>query len=419
MKGTLAMFNLAVSVVPPFSNVARGVYLQTGNTMKNLLALRQKKQEKLEQMNALLSSAENENRSFSDSEQTQINSFKSEVRNLSSQIEVAELLADEERNLIAGHKGRQLEKMPSNTELRNFVMTGESRSLSAGTDADGGYTVIPALDGEIYKLLRNQSVFRQNATVKTISSKTYEKLVSVGGTSAAWAAEGDNRGQTNTSNLNKVSWDLNSLYAYPTTTQELLDWSDFDVAGWLTSEVAAESGEKEEEAFWNGDGFKKPRGLLDYPTAQAADDARAFGTIELMTAAASASFTANELIALTHKLKRAYRNSSKFYMNDATQEQIRKLKDNDGAYIWRPGLDMGQPTSLLGKEIETAEQIPDGIIIYGDLARAYTVTDHNSGVRMLRDNLTSPGFVKMYTTRYVGGGLVDSNAVKILTLASS
>ena len=80
---------------------------------------------------------------------------------------------------------------------------------------------------------------------------------------------------------------------------------------------------------------------------------------------------------------------------------------------------MGQPTSLLGKEIETAEQIPDGIIIYGDLARAYTVTDHNSGVRMLRDNLTSPGFVKMYTTRYVGGGLVDSNAVKILTLASS
>lgn len=419
MKGTLAMFNLAVSVVPPFSNVARGVYLQTGNTMKNLLALRQKKQEKLEQMNALLSSAENENRSFSDSEQSQINSFKSEVRNLSSQIEVAELLADEERNLIAGHKGRQLEKMPSNTELRNFVMTGESRSLSAGTDADGGYTVIPALDGEIYKLLRNQSVFRQNATVKTISSKTYEKLVSVGGTSAAWAAEGDNRGQTNTSNLNKVSWDLNSLYAYPTTTQELLDWSDFDVAGWLTSEVAAESGEKEEEAFWNGDGVKKPRGLLDYPTAQAADDARAFGTIELMTAAASASFTANELIALTHKLKRAYRNSSKFYMNDATQEQIRKLKDNDGAYIWRPGLDMGQPTSLLGKEVETAEQIPDGIIIYGDLARAYTVTDHNSGVRMLRDNLTSPGFVKMYTTRYVGGGLVDSNAVKILTLASS
>ena len=151
--------------------------------MKHLLALRQAKQEKLDKMNALLSSVTSENRSLNKEEQSTINTFKTEVRNLNSQIEAAELVVDEERSLITGTKDEKRTKEPSNAELRNFVMTGEARSLSAGVAADGGYTVVPALDTMIYTLLREQSVFRQNATVVPISTKTYEKLVSVGGTS--------------------------------------------------------------------------------------------------------------------------------------------------------------------------------------------------------------------------------------------
>lgn len=387
--------------------------------MKHLLALRQHKQDKLDKMNALLSSATSESRSLNQEEQNSIDTFKTEVRNLNTQIEAAELVADEERTAITGTKDETLNDKPTNTELRNFVMTGESRSLSAGVAADGGYTVVPALDKTIYTLLRDQSVFRQNATVNTISTKTFEKLVSVGGTSSAWADEGDDRNETDGSKLEKVTWSLNSLYAYPMTTQELLDWSDFDVAGWITSEVAVESGEKEEAAFWNGDGVKKPKGLLTYTKSTQDDGARSFGTVQEIETAAVDTIDGDDLITFTHKLKRAYRANAKFYMNDATQEKIRKLKDSDGNYLWRAGITEGQPNSLLAKSVETAEELPDDYIVYGDLARAYFVTDHTSGVRMLRDNVTKPGFVKMFTTRYVGGGLVDSNAIKFLKVKTA
>ena len=386
--------------------------------MKTLLALRQAKQEKLETLNNLISGAQTEKRSLSDSEISQQEALTSEVRNLNKQIEAAELLADEERSLIGGGKTITENGKPNNTELRNFVLTGEARSLSAAVDASGGFTVIPALDKEIYKLLRDQSVFRQNATVKTLSTQTFEKLISVGGTSATWAAESDDRNETGTSQLVKVTWSLNSLYAYPMTTQELLDWSDFDVSGWLTSEVADESGQKEEAAFWNGDGVKKPTGLLTYTKTAENDAVRAFGTIQEIETASTA-IASDDLLTLAHTLKKGYRGSAKFYMNDATQEKIRKLKTSDNDYLWRAGLMEGQANTLLGKVVETAEQIPDDYIVYGDLAKAYFITDHTSGVRMLKDNITKPGFVKMYTSRYVGGGLVDSNAIKFMKVASA
>ncbi|AYA64785.1 phage major capsid protein [Alteromonas sp. RKMC-009] len=386
--------------------------------MKTLLALRQAKQEKLETLNNLISGAQTEKRSLSDSEISQQEALTSEVRNLNKQIEAAELLADEERSLIGGSKTITENGKPTNTEVRNFVMSGESRSLSAAVDASGGYTVIPALDKEIYKLLRDQSVFRQNATVKTISTQTFEKLVSVGGTTATWAAESDDRNETSTSQLEKVTWSLNALYAYPMTTEELLDWSDFDVSGWLTSEVADESGQKEEAAFWNGDGVKKPTGLLTYTTTAENDAVRAFGTIQEIETASTA-IASDDLITLAHTLKKGYRGSAKFFMNDATQEKIRKLKTSDNDYLWRAGLMEGQANTLLGKVVETAEQIPDDYIVYGDLAKAYYITDHTSGVRMRKDNITKPGFVKMYTSRYVGGGLVDSNAIKFMKVAAA
>ena len=106
--------------------------------------------------------------------------------------------------------------------------------------------------------------------------------------------------------------------------------------------------------------------------------------------------------------------AAKFYMNDTMLEKVRKLKDTDGNYLFRAGIAEGAPSTLLGKPIVIAEDIPDDLIGYGDLARAYYVVDHTSGTRMIRDNITLPGWVKMLTTRYVGGGLVDSNAIKFL-----
>lgn len=387
--------------------------------MKKLLELRTKKADVCTQLKSLIQNADKEKRSLTQDESSKFDALKAQAEDINNQIERSEFLVKEERSLIGDGDAIGNTEQPTNEELRTFVMTGDQRSLSAGVNADGGFTVIPSIDKNIYTLLKDNSVFRQNASVQTISSQKFEKLVSVGGTSSGWADETDARSETNGSQLEKVTVDLHTLYAFPKTTQELLDWSDFDVSGWLSSEVATEMGEKENAAFWNGDGVKKPTGLLTYPTAATKDGVRAFGTIQQIETAAIATLDGDDLITFNHTLRRAYRNGAKFYMNDATLERIRKVKDTDGNYLWRPGIQEGESSTLLGKPIVVDEELADDFVVLADLNRAYKILDHTSGTRMIRDNITVPGWVKMLTSRYVGGGLIDSNAVKFLTVKAA
>lgn len=382
--------------------------------MKKLLELRNQKAELHQQMKTLVETAENEKRSLTSDENEKFKALQINIQDVNSNIERAETLADQERSIFTGTTHTKKDDKPNNEELRTFVRTGENRSLSAGIAADGGFTVIPSVSRDIYVLLGDNSVFRQNALVQSISTEIYKKLVSAGGTTSQWAGEGDERTETDTSKLKEIQISLHSLYAYPTTTQELLDWSDFDIAGWITSEVSLNSVEKENAAFWNGDAVKKPKGILTYPKATTGDATRAFGTIQEIESAVADVIDFDDLKDFTKTLRRGYRDAAKFYMNDDTQTKLGKLKNNQGDYILQDSVTEGQPNTLLGKPVEIDEQLADDYIAYGDLTRAYTVIDHTSGVRMLRDNVTQPGFVKMFTTRYVGGGLLDSNAIKFL-----
>ena len=385
--------------------------------MKKLIELRQKKADLIQQSRALLDGADAEKRALTTADKTALESFNTQIEDTNMAIAHEESISDHERSLIGGQPSTQ-NNTPSNEELRTFVQTGDARSLSAGVQADGGYTVIPTVDSQIHKLLKERSVFRQNATVKSHGSEIFKKLVSVGGTSVDWAAETDTRNETNTSSLEEVEIKLNSLYAYPKTTQELLDWSSFDVAGWLSSEVAAESVLKEDAAFWNGDAVKKPKGLLTYTRSANGDVSRTFGEVQELTSAVSATVDFDDLINFIHSIALPYRANVKFYMSDAMALSLRKIKNNDGDYIWRDSVQEGQPTTLLGKPVVISDQIADDEIVLADLAMAYYVIDHSTGTRMIRDNVTQPGYVKMLTTRYVGGGLVDSNAVKVLKQAA-
>lgn len=387
--------------------------------MKKLLELRSQKADVCKQLKTLIENADKEKRSLSSEESTKFDALKAEAEDINNQIERSEFLVKEERSMIGDGENISQVETPSNDELRTFVMTGDQRSLSAGVNADGGFTVIPSIDKNIYTLLKENSVFRQNASTQTISTQKWEKLVSVGGSSSGWADETDARSETNGSQLKKVTVDLHTLYAFPKTTQELLDWSDFNIADWLSSEVAQEMGEKENAAFWNGDAVKKPKGLLTYPTALTKDNVRAFGTVQQIETAVIGSLDGDDLITFNHTLRRAYRNGAKFYMNDATLERIRKVKDTDGNYLWRPGIQEGESSTLLGKSVVVDEEITDDFVVLGDLNRAYKILDHTSGTRMIRDNITVPGWVKMLTSRYVGGGIMDSNAVKFLTVKTA
>ncbi|BET95412.1 phage major capsid protein [Xenorhabdus sp. TCT-1] len=386
---------------------------QPQNTMKKLLELRQQKAALTKQMRTLLTKAETEKRSLTAEEAKQFDELRSQSDSLNAEIARYEALSDEERHQA---KTQPTSDKLNNNGLRHYILTGETRSLSTGVPADGGYTVIPELNKQIMQQLADESVMRQICTIKTTRSNEYKQLVSVGGAAVAHGEEGKARGETATPKMEEVSIKLFPIYAYPKTTQEIIDFSDVDILGWLTSEIADTFVDTEETDLVSGDGSKKAKGFLSYPRDTQADKVRAFGTLQKREVT---NLEADSLIDLKFLLKNKYRKNAVWVMNSTTAAKVQKLKNGNGDYIWRERLQAGDPDMLLGLPVHYLEFMPDNIIALGDFKRGYFIVDHQTGIRTRPDNITEPGFYKVHTDKYLGGGLVDSNAIKVLEIKAS
>lgn len=311
--------------------------------------------------------------------------------------------------------------------LRKGIDTGlgelQAKALQIGVDADGGYAVPEELDRNIIELLRDESPMRQVCNQIFVGTPDYKRLANLGGAGSGWVGETAPRPETSTPTLAQISAVMGELYANPQATQTSLDDMFFDVEGWLNSEVGREFSEKEGAAFLLGDGVNKPKGLLAYPFAVAGDKTRPYGTLQRLVSGNAGAFNGDNLIDLVQAVKAGYRRAGVWMMNNLTVAYVRKLKDNEGNYLWRPGLEVGQPSSLLGYGITENEDMPDiaadaNALAFGDFKRAYTIVDR-IGTRVLRDPYTNKPYVGFYTTKRVGGMLVDSQAVKVLTLSAA
>lgn len=382
--------------------------------MKKLLELRQQKAALTEQMRSLLNKAETESRSLTTDEAKNFDELRNQSESLNAEIARYEALADEERSLPGKPAGN--DKKPGNDELRSYILTGETRALSTGVPADGGYTVIPELDKQIMQQLTDESVMRQICTVKTIHSNEFKQLVSAGGAVVNHGEEGQARTETGTPKLEEVSIKLYPIYAYPKTTQEIIDFSDVDILSWLATEIGDTFTDTEETDLVKGDGTKKSKGFLAYPREAKADKVRAFGVLEKLDVTA---IEADSLIDLKFKLRAKYRKNAVWVMNSNTAAKVQKLKNGNGDYIWRERLQAGDPDTLLGLPVYYLENMADDVIALGDFKRGYFIVDHETGTRTRPDNITEPGFIKIHTDKYLGGGLVDSNAIKVLEVKAA
>ena len=298
----------------------------------------------------------------------------------------------------------------------------ERKALQVGVDEDGGYAVPEELDRTILNLLKDEVVMRQEATTITVGGANYKKLVNLGGTASGWVGETDSRPETDASKLGQIEPFMGEIYGNPQATQTMLDDAFFNVEDWINSELAIEFAEQEEIAFTSGNGTKKPKGFLAYASTIDPDKTRAFGTLQHILSGAAAGVTADAIIKLVYTLRKVHRNGAKFMMNNNSLFAIRILKDSEGNYLWRPGLELGQPSSLVGYGVAENEQMPDiaadaKAIAFGNFKRGYTIVDR-IGTRILRDPYTKKPFVGFYTTKRTGGMLVDSQAIKLLQIGT-
>lgn len=298
----------------------------------------------------------------------------------------------------------------------------ERKALQVGVDEDGGYAVPEELDRTILNLLKDEVVMRQEATTITVGGANYKKLVNLGGTASGWVGETDARPETDASKLGQIEPFMGEIYGNPQATQTMLDDAFFNVEDWINRELAIEFAEQEEIAFTSGNGTKKPKGFLAYASTLDPDKTRAFGTLQHILSGAAAGVTADAIIKLVYTLRKVHRNGAKFMMNNNSLFAIRILKDSEGNYLWRPGLELGQPSSLAGYGVAENEQMPDiaadaKAIAFGNFKRGYTIVDR-IGTRILRDPYTKKPFVGFYTTKRTGGMLVDSQAIKLLQIGT-
>jgi len=295
-------------------------------------------------------------------------------------------------------------------------------SASTLSDPDGGFTVPEEVDEAIDRVAITVSAMRRICSTMTISTDTYKKLVGVGGATSGWVAEKAARAETSTPTLVEIAINTKELYAMPAATQMLLDDSRVDIGAWLADEVSVVFNQEESESFITGTGVTEPKGIAAYTMVANAN--YVWGKIGYIAGGhATLINDMDKLIDLQHALKSVYRNGASWLMADSTLQVLRKFKDGDGNYIWRPGLLLDAPDTLLGKPVEIDDNVAviagsSYSIFYANFKRAYLIVDR-LGTRVLRDPYTSKPYVLFYTTRRVGGGIILYEAIKALKTYTS
>jgi len=241
----------------------------------------------------------------------------------------------------------------------------------------------------------------------------------------ALVGETDSRAQTTSPTLDALSFPVMELYAMPAATATLLDDAAVNIDDWIASEVELTFAVQEGAAFVSGDGSSKPKGFLQYDTV--ANASWAWGKLGYVASGNAGAFPASNpsdvLVDTIYALKAGYRQNGSFVMNRKTQAAIRKFKDSGGAYLWQPPAQAGGRASLMTFPLVEAEDMPDIAanslsIAFGDFRRGYLIVDR-LGVRVLRDPYSAKPYVLFYTTKRVGGGVQDFDAIKLVKFAAS
>lgn len=334
----------------------------------------------------------------------------------------------------SAYSGRgALEASEHKAAFENYVRTGdmgglrrlEAKAVSTVTSPDSGYLAPPEVEAEIGRRLANVSPIRAIAGIRTVSSNVYRKPFSTTGFATGWAAETDARPETNTPTLVELEYPVMELYAMPAATQTLLDDTAIDIDQWIAAEVEMAFAEQESAAFVSGDAVKKPKGFLDYTSVD--ESSWTWGNIGYVLTGVSGAFAVTDpsdvLVDIVYALKAGYRQNAHWVMNRKTQGEIRKLKDTTGQYLWAPPATADGRATIMNFPVAEAEDMPDiGVdslsVAFGDFSRGYLIVDR-LGVRVLRDPFSQKPYVLFYTTKRVGGGVQDFDAIKLVKFGTA
>lgn len=347
----------------------------------------------------------------------------------------------EEASLKAGRRGSGVDEGPNEdqiahksafvdfirghgtSELKHAADEAEKKALGSATGSGAGVAVPTVIAQDIQTKTNDDSVMAGLVKVVRVGTSDYKEIVDKGGLGFGWVGAGDNRAATDKPDVYEVEPAMGTVYAYPEAQEEQLDDVFFDIENWLVDSARTSFANARDVAVIAGDGTKKPLGMLGTAPVADADGARADRVFQFLASGNAATIgDADKLVELVYLTKAQYRANGRFLMNSLTTSKVRTMKDGNGRFIWADGLAVGQPATLLGYSVSTAEAMP-GIaanatpIAFGDFRRAYTLVERHD-LRVTRDDITKPGFVKWHIRQRLGGAPTNDDAVKFLMVAA-
>lgn len=277
-----------------------------------------------------------------------------------------------------------------------------SNVLQEGVDADGGYLVPEEYDRRLIQTLSEENIMRRLGNVITTSG-AHKINIAATKPAAAWIEEGGAL-QFSDATFAQILLDAHKLHVAIKVTEELLYDSAFNLERYIIEQFGKALANAEEDAFLNGTGVGQPLGLF-----AEVGGGHVAGTL-------SAALKADDVLGLIYVLKRPYRKNASFIMNDKTVAQIRKFKDNNGAYIWQPSYQAGEPDRILGYSVHTSEYVPENAIAFGDYSY-YNIGDRGTrSFKQLTELFAGNGMIGYVAKERVDGKLILPEAVQILKL---
>ena len=397
--------------------------------MNKILELRGRRNTLWEQTKAFLEEHRGENGLVASDAVEQYDRMAQEVKALGAEIERLEQQAQVDAQLAAPTSRPVSGKPMIMTEERVATKTGTKEyteafwnmirnrgnygevhnALSVGEDSEGGFTVPDEFERKLVEALEGNNIFRGMATVIRTSSGTRKIPIAEDTGEASWIDEGEEIPESDTT-FGQTMLSAYKLGTMIKISNELLNDSAFDLASYIARRFGVRMGNAEERAFITGDGVGKPLGLLDDAGAKVG-----------VTAAKTTAISFDEVFQLYYALKAPYRKKAEFLCNEALVLQLMTIKDNNGNYIWKPGLDIGKPDTLLNRPLKTSAFMPEvaagnKVMAFGDYSYYWIADRQNRTFRRLNELYARTDQVGFLTTQRVDGKLILPEAVQVLQM---
>lgn len=398
--------------------------------MNQILQLREKRAKAWADAKAFLDSKRGDDGLISAEDTATYDRMEAEVVNLGREIERLERQQTIDFELskatsAAIKNDPMIEKVKSNPRatkeysdafwkaIRNKHGYEVMNSLKVGEESEGGYLVPDEFERTLVQALEEENVFRSLAKVITTSSGDRKIPIVATKGEATWVDE-EGPIQESDDSFSQTFLSAHKVATMIKVSEELLNDSVFDLPSYIATEFGRRIGNKEEDAFFNGDGVGKPTGIFnDVGGGQ-------LGT----TAAAVAAITFDEIFDLFYSLKAPYRKRAKFVMNDSTVKLLRKLKDNNGQYIWQPSVALGHPDTILSRPLVTSPYVPEATagnkaIAFGDFGYYWIADRQGRNFKRLNELFAVTGQVGFIATQRVDGKLILPETIKYLQMKNA